>query len=136
AGEDAEEAVSAADWDREAGAQVYAANCVGCHQGAGQGIPGAFPPLAGHAAEVHAAGGRDYLVQVLLYGLQGAIQVDGMTYNGFMPAWQQLSDDQIANVLNHVVAELGDEPADYAPYTAADVEAHRGDGLSPADVLQ
>ena len=128
--ESAGEVAQAADWDRDMGAQVYTANCVGCHQGGGQGIPGAFPPLAGHAAEVYAAGGRDYLVQVLLFGLQGPIQVEGANYNGLMPAWAHLSDEQVANVLNHVVVEFGDEPADFAPYTAADVASHRGDGLS------
>ena len=29
------------------GAQVYAANCVACHQATGAGLPGVFPPLAG-----------------------------------------------------------------------------------------
>ncbi len=130
----APEAAQAADWDRELGNQVFASNCVGCHQANGQGLPGAFPPLAGHAAEVYAAGGREYLPQVLLYGLQGPIQVEGMTYNGVMPAWGHLSDDQIAAVINHVVAELGDAPEGFVPYTADDVAAHRGDGLSSADV--
>jgi caa(3)-type oxidase subunit IV len=128
------EAAQAADWDRELGNQVFAANCVGCHQANGQGIPGAFPPLAGHAAEVYAAGGREYLPQVLLYGLQGPIQVEGMTYNGMMPAWGHLSDDQIAAVINHVVAELGDAPEGFVPYTADDVAAHRGDELTSAEV--
>ena len=136
AGEDAAAAAQPVEWDRDMGAQVYNANCVGCHQGAGQGIPGAFPPLAGHAAEVHAEGGREYLVQVLLFGLQGPIQVEGMNYNGLMPAWAHLSDDQIANVLNHVIVEFGDEPAGFVPYTAADVAGHRGDGLSSAAVLE
>lgn len=137
AADDAEEAgagEAAADWDRALGAQVYNANCVGCHQAAGQGIPGAFPPLAGHAADVYAAGGREYLPQVLLFGLTGAIQVEGMTYNGFMPAWAQLSDDEIANVLNHVIAELGDAPSGFVPFTADDVAAHRDDGLAAGDV--
>ncbi len=128
----AEEAT--ADWDRALGTQVYNANCVGCHQAAGQGIPGAFPPLAGHAADVYAAGGQEYLPRVLLFGLTGAIQVEGMTYNGFMPAWAQLSDDEIANVLNHVIAELGDAPSGFVPYTAEDVAAHRDDGLAAGDV--
>ena len=126
--------VAAVDWDRELGAQVYNANCVGCHQAAGQGVPGAFPPLAGHASEVYAAGGEDYLAQVLLFGLTGQIQVEGTSYNGFMPAWQQLDDDQIANVLNHVIAELGDAPSGFVPYMAADVAEHRDDSLSAGDV--
>ncbi len=130
----AEEPVAAAEWDRDMGTQVYNANCVGCHQAAGQGIPGAFPPLAGHAADVYAAGGDEYLPQVLLFGLTGQIQVEGMTYNGFMPAWAQLSDDQIANVLNHVIADLGDAPDGFVPYAAADIAGHRGDGLAAGDV--
>src|SRR5690606_13120280 len=134
AGEEPADDGAAADWDRELGAQVYNANCVGCHQAAGQGVPGAFPPLAGHAADVYAAGGEDYLVQVLLFGLTGQIQVEGTNYNGFMPAWQQLDDDQIANVLNHVIAELGDAPSGFVPYMAADVAEHRNDGLSAGDV--
>ncbi len=121
-------------WDTELGAATYNTNCVACHQGSGQGIPGAFPPLAGHAADVYAAGGATYLIDVVLYGLEGAVQVNGTTYNGFMPAWSQFSDDQVANVLNHVVTNWGDTPADFVPYQAADVAAERGKDLDAEDV--
>ncbi|MBA2668599.1 MAG: c-type cytochrome [Trueperaceae bacterium] len=124
-------------FDRELGAQVYAANCSGCHQANGRGIPGAFPPVAGHGAELYALdGGRAYLVDVLLYGLQGAIEVNDQAYNGMMPAWPHLSDDQIAAVLNHIVAGWADEdePADFDAYRADEIAAERGRGLSPADV--
>lgn len=67
------------------GAKIYA-QCAGCHQQNGQGIPGAFPPLAGHVAEILAKeGGREYLILVLLYGLQGQIEVKGVKYNLVMP---------------------------------------------------
>lgn len=121
-------------WDTEMGASVYNMNCVACHQGSGQGIPGAFPPLADHAAEVYAAGGETYLIDVMLYGLQGAIQVNGTTYNGLMPAWGQFSDEQVANVLNHVVTNWNEPPADFVPYQADDVAAERDKGLSAQDV--
>lgn len=120
------------------GSQVYA-QCAGCHQQNGQGIPGAFPPLAGWMPTLYQAdGGRDYLVRVMLYGLQGQITVDGATYNGVMPAWPQLSDGQIAAVLNHELTEWGNEDAlvDFEPYTAQDIADHRGEDLSPQDVLQ
>jgi len=61
----------------------------------------------------------------------GQIQVQGATYNGAMPGWSSLNDEQVAAVLNHVVAGFGEEPAGFVPYTAADVAGHRGDGLSP-----
>jgi len=113
------------------GAQLYAANCASCHGPAGAGIAGAFPPLAGHAAEL-AAQSRPYLIDSLLYGLQGQIVVRGTTYNGVMPAWGQLSDEEIAAILDHIVA--WDGPA-VDPFDADEVAAERGKGWSPGDVL-
>src|SRR5690606_3133024 len=50
------EAAEASDWDRALGLQTYNSSGVGCHQATGQGLPGVFPPVAGHAAELYAAG--------------------------------------------------------------------------------
>ena len=123
------------------GEPVYAANCSACHQANGQGIPGAFPPLAGgHAAELaNAEGGRDYLVLALLYGVQGQIVVNGTSYAGVMPAWQQLSDTQIAAVLNYVTTGWDNADVlsdDVSPFTPDEIAAARGEGLSASDVLQ
>ncbi len=113
------------------GAQLYAANCASCHGPDGAGIAGAFPPMAGHAAEL-AAQDRPYLIDSLLYGLQGEIVVAGVTYNGVMPAWSQLSDEELAAVLNYIVAMDGPE---VEPFDADEVAAQRGKGWSPSDVL-
>src|SRR5690606_1106462 len=135
AAESADVAAAPVAWDEAQGAQVYTSTCSVCHQGAGQGIPGAFPPLANHAADIYAAGGEEFLIQVLLFGMQGQIQVEGMTYNGLMPGWASLGDDAIANVLNHLVVNLGDgAPDGFRPYVAADVAGHRGDGLDATEV--
>ena len=115
------------------GAAVYAANCASCHQGDGQGIPGAFPPVAGHAADLVANEGRDYLPLVLLYGLQGPIEVQGRTYDGVMPAWPQLSDDELAAVANHIVT-MEEAPEAFEPYAPAEFEEARGQDLSAAGV--
>jgi mono/diheme cytochrome c family protein len=134
-------AASPADYDRELGSQTYGGMCAGCHQPTGAGIPGAFPPLAGHAADLYQAvggiGGRQYLIDVMLYGLQGAITVDGMTYNGLMPAWANLTDDQIAAVVNHVVVgfEGAAVPEGFEAIRAEEVAAARNQGLSGAQVL-
>lgn len=113
------------------GAQLYAANCASCHGPAGAGIAGAFPPVAGHAAEL-AQQSRAYLIDSLLYGLQGQIVVRGVTYNGVMPAWGQMSDEQIAAILTYIVAMDGPE---VDPFDADEVAAERGKGWSPSDVL-
>lgn len=126
-------------WDEELGADVYGANCASCHQANGQGVPGAFPPLAGHVpALVTPDGGRTYLVDTLLYGLQGQIRVSSQTYNGVMPAWAHLSDEQIAAVANYVSYEwdnAADLPDDVSPFDADEVADERGKGLTGGDVL-
>lgn len=117
------------------GATVYQ-NCAACHQPQGTGLPGAFPPLAGHVPQLLAAqGGRDYVVHVLLYGLQGPITVDGKTYNGTMPSWAHLSDAELAAVINYVSTSWGDAfPSGQRPYTADDFQEARATELTPQEV--
>ena len=108
------------------GSAVYS-NCAGCHQANGQGVPSAFPPLAGHAPELYLTD-RDYLVTVLLNGLQGEITVQGQKFNGFMPQWAQLGDAEIAAVINYILTAWGNDallPGDFAPYSADEVTAQR-----------
>ena len=125
-------------YDRDLGTQVYAANCAACHQLNGAGLPGVFPRLAGHAADLYRAdGGRDYLIEVMLYGLQGQIAVGGTNYNGLMPAWAHLGDEQIAAVINHSVAGFDDGvPDGFDAIRAEEVAARRGEGLTAAQVLE
>lgn len=120
------------------GESVYNSNCAACHQGNGQGIPSAFPPLAGHIPDILAAeNGRTFLIDVLLYGLQGEITVMGTNYNGVMPAWNQLTDEQLAAVLTYISTAWDNEPPeDFEPFTAEEVAEQRGQDLSPSDVLE
>lgn len=137
-----DDSAAAAGGDQEAalpdGSQVFA-QCAGCHQPTGQGIPGAFPPLAGWLPTIYnAEGGREYLVDVLLFGLQGQIDAAGQPYSGVMPAWPQLSDGQLGAVLDYVLTEWGNESEldEYEPYTVEEIAERRGEGLSAADVLE
>ncbi len=113
------------------GARLYTVNCAGCHGAGGTGIAGVFPPMAGHAAEL-ALQDRPYLIDSLLYGLQGPILVRGTNYSGVMPGWSHLGDAELAAILDHIVAFGG--PA-VAPFEPDEVAAERGKGWSPADVL-
>ncbi|WP_337845889.1 cytochrome c [Thermus sp.] len=120
------------------GAKLYG-QCAGCHQATGQGVPGAFPALAGHLSEILSLkGGRGYLILVLLNGLQGPIEVKGMKYNGAMPAFGQLKDEEIAALLNHLATAWGDDKKvkDFKPFTAAEVKALRAKKLTPQQVLE
>lgn len=86
------------------GAQVFAGKCVGCHQATGLGLPGVFPPLAKSPYVIES---ERRLVQILLHGILEKIEVLGVTYNGAMPAWNALSDAEIAAVATYVRASFG-----------------------------
>ena len=118
-----------------AGESVYTANCLSCHQANGQGIVGAFPTLVDHVPLLYNTD-RSYLINLQLYGLQGQIQVQGQSYNGVMPQWSQLSDQQIADVLNYVSTnwDNNQDLQGFQPYTPEEIAAERGKGLSSSDV--
>jgi mono/diheme cytochrome c family protein len=102
------------------GAEIFAVRCAACHQAGGTGIPGAFPPLAGS----NWVTGREVTaVRILLRGVQGTLTVNGVAYDGAMPAFEsQLSDGEIAAVLSYVRSQWGNKAA---PVGAALVAAQR-----------
>ncbi len=100
------------------GAQVFSSNCASCHQAAGQGQPGAFPPLAKKSV---VTGDAAKVIHIVKYGLTGKIQVNGQSYNGQMPPWKgQLSDADIASVITYVRSSWGNSAG---PVTTAQVTA-------------
>jgi mono/diheme cytochrome c family protein/heme/copper-type cytochrome/quinol oxidase subunit 4 len=125
------------DWDRALGEKSYN-NCVACHQPNGQGVPGAFPPQAGHAPEVYnLEGGRTYMIHAVLYGLQGEVKIKGNTYNNIMTPWGPLMDDeQIAAALNHVLTSWGNDVLleDFTPITPEEVAAERATPMTAQEV--
>ena len=99
------------------GAALYASLCVACHQAAGQGLPGVFPPLAGSE---WVQGKDSTAAAILLHGITGSLTVKGAAYNGAMPPFKdQLSDEQIAAVLTHVRSQWGNQAAAVSPDTVA-----------------
>src|SRR5690606_10153528 len=95
----------------EFGKNIYMQTCFACHQGEGQGIANAFPPLAKSDylnADVNRA------IDIVLNGLSGEITVNGKKYNSVMTA-QSLSDEEVANVLTYVYNSWGNSGADVTP---------------------
>ena len=86
------------------GKLLYGGKCAACHQGTGLGVAGVFPPLAG--AE-WVTGDEKVLANILLHGINGEMIVKGNTYKGAMPAWNALSDDEIAAVLTYIRSDWG-----------------------------
>ncbi|MCZ6617875.1 MAG: ThuA domain-containing protein [Gammaproteobacteria bacterium] len=87
------------------GQQIYDARCASCHQASGQGVSGVFPPLAGTR---WVTGDESRLISLILDGVSGELEVNGIVYNGAMPPWaNSLDDTQIAAVLTHIRSSWG-----------------------------
>lgn len=100
------------------GKTVYTANCVACHQATGLGLPGVFPPLDG--AE-WVRGSEQVLINILLSGITGELEVGGAKFNGAMPAFQHLSDTEIAAVTSYIRGQWSNKAADILAESVAAV---------------
>jgi nitrite reductase (NO-forming) len=85
------------------GKDVYVRNCFICHQITGQGVPGAYPPLAK----------SDYLtndversIRAVCEGLSGEIVVNGRKYAGAMPP-SVTDDTEVADVFTFMLNSWG-----------------------------
>jgi mono/diheme cytochrome c family protein len=95
------------------GAELFRVTCANCHQANGDGVPGAFPPLAGDPI-VTSSDPRQH-AQIVLFGLAGRV-IGGTHFTAQMPAWGgQLSDDEVAAIMNYERSAWGNT----APPTTA-----------------
>ncbi len=81
------------------GEKLFAGTCSVCHQSTGAGLEGVFPPLA--KSDFLMADAKR-AIGIVLNGLNGAVTVNGKTFNSVMPPMSQLNDDEIANILTFV----------------------------------
>jgi mono/diheme cytochrome c family protein len=113
---------------RALGASVYAAECASCH-GEGERRGRSIPPLRGFAVELFAsAGGREYLIDLLLDGRVRRIEAGRVTFEPAHPDYGHLGDDEAAALLEHMMRSWGNEellPADASPYAPAEIAARR-----------
>jgi mono/diheme cytochrome c family protein len=96
----------------DSGRTLYAANCLGCHQEDGRGLPGLAPPLAGSAIVLGSAG---VATRIVLNGKEGTV--------GLMPPiGGKMTDDEVAAVLTYIRREWGNTGS---PIDAAAAQAIR-----------
>lgn len=110
--------------DSKIGQKTYNQYCMACHQSNGMGTSGRFPPLGGTD---WVTGDKKRLVKIILNGMEGAIEVNGETYDGLMPQHSFLSDDQIADVLSYIRTNFGNKSSNV---TAEEVEKIRKEKIS------
>lgn len=108
------------------GAALFGTYCATCHQTNGSGVRGAIPPLDGSR---YVVAEPEVSAAILLRGIGGPIEVKGVLYNGRMPTFHAvLNDDEIALILSHVRGAWSNEAGRVAPEQVAAVrQAHKSD---------
>jgi glucose/arabinose dehydrogenase len=107
--------------DELEGSILYNTYCASCHQRDGKGDGNRFPPLAGSD---WVTGDEARLINIVLNGLQGEIQVNGQRYDGLMPPANHLDDHAVASVLTYIRMNFGN---DADPVNAIQVSKIRKD---------
>jgi len=105
------------------GETLYVTNCGGCHQANGQGLAGAFPPLA---KSDFLLADRQRAVAITLQGMTGPITVNGQQYNAVMPNMAHVTDDNLADILTYVFNSWGNDGGAVTAAEVADIRAGTG----------
>ena len=103
------------------GRRIFMANCAACHQATGQGLPGAYPPLAGSE---WAMGPDERIIRIVLSGLSGPLTVKGTPFNSSMPSLgPALRDEQLAGVLTYIRSDWGNNAPAVSPDKVKEIRA-------------
>src|SRR5690606_27410133 len=100
------------------GKDLYIMHCMSCHMENGEGLEGAFPPVA---KSDYLMADKNRSITEILNGLSGEITVNGKVYYGDMPAFD-LTDKEVSDVLNYVRNSWGNKGKAVIP---AEVKALR-----------
>ncbi len=103
--------------------KLYNTFCGTCHQQDGKGAAGRFPPLAGTD---WVNGDKTRLINIVLNGLEGSIEVNGETYNSVMPQHMFLSDVQLAEILTFIRQNFGNNASAVSPEEVSKVRNRAG----------
>ncbi|RYF38374.1 MAG: cytochrome c [Comamonadaceae bacterium] len=103
------------------GARLYEDHCLQCHGARGEGVAGAYPPLAGNRAVTMNA--TVNLVQVVLAGGFPPATAGNPRPFGMPPYVLTLSDAEVAAVLTHIRTSWGNQAA---PVSELEVNRQRG----------
>ena len=103
-----------------AGAALYDKHCATCHGAQGQGVPSAYPALAGNRAVKMDSVVN--LVQMVLHGGYAPATAGNPRPYGMPPYWTELSEQDIADLLNHLRSSWGHQAG---AVSVVDVQAAR-----------
>ena len=78
---------------------LYQNFCANCHMDDGSGLAGNIPPLA---QSDYVSQNQGQLACIIRNGMEGQVVVNGKTYQNPMAGIPQLSEFEIANILNYI----------------------------------
>jgi mono/diheme cytochrome c family protein len=102
----------------ERGKAIYQLYCLACHQADGGGVGTLNPPIV----QEWAGGDKSRIIQMILKGSVGKVEIDGDTFSNTMPAQPTFTDQQMADVLTYVRNNFGVKASAVTP---ADVKTVR-----------
>lgn len=79
-----------------AGERLYALHCANCHGKAGEGLRQLIPPLAGSD---YLQRNAQQLACIIRHGLKGEIVVNGIAFQGEMPANTVIKDQELLQLI-------------------------------------
>jgi mono/diheme cytochrome c family protein len=100
---------------------LYTTHCANCHGELGQGKAGIYPALAGNPAVLLTH--PDNLIQAALYGGYGPSTPGHPRPYGMPPFLFTLNNQQIADVLNHIRSQWGNQATPVSPVQVDRVRA-------------
>lgn len=115
------------------GRQQYINLCAGCHGSQGEGVSRFAPPLQ-HSEWVT---GEEYkLGMILLHGIEGAITVNGKTYDipdilPNMPSFSTLQDKDIAAIATYIRNSWGNSASPISPRTISGIRVRNQGKVTP-----
>jgi len=125
----------------ELGKRIFAkeGSCGTCHQEDGQGLKDIYPPIADSE---WVTGDKDRLIKLVLHGLWGPIEVNGVKYAGQVPmtaVGAMYNDEEVAAVLTYVRNCWGNKAELISPEEVGAVRAATKDRkifYKPEELLQ
>ena len=117
-GEDKPVVAPAASTPDTAGQQLYAKNCLSCHQSDGYGVPNMQPAITG--GNWVKGDARALALFVMTGGFNSAERKEGDSHN-VMPAFRQLPDAELAAILTYIRQKFGGGASAVSEAQVADV---------------